>query len=267
MQIQMDFTLKTYTSLLKALLRNGYDFFSFEKYHPQLNNSKIVILRHDVDKSPVNSFKTALIEHELGITGTYYFRIVKQSFNREIIKNIAALGHEIGYHYEDLALANGDLDKAIQKFEKNLNSFSDLYNVKTIAMHGSPTSKFDNRMLWQHFKYQDFGITKEPYFDIDFSEMLYLTDTGRCWNGKSVSVRDKELATSKPPLSLAYHFKTTWEIIEAADNGMLATHIMLNFHPQRWTDNLFEWSKELIMQQIKNPIKKIIVRKNNAMAN
>jgi hypothetical protein len=191
---------------------------------------------------------------------------VKQSFNREIIRNIAALGHEIGYHYEDLALANGDLNKAIHKFEEHLKDFSDLYNVKTIAMHGSPTSKFDNRILWQHFKYQDFGITKEPYFDIDFSDTLYLTDTGRRWDGKSVSVRDKELVTGKPPLSSAYHFKTTLEIIEAADKGALANHIMLNFHPQRWTDNPFEWSKELIMQQIKNPIKKIIVRKNNSKA-
>jgi hypothetical protein len=35
------------------------------------------------------------------------------------------------------------------------------------------------------------GIIGEPYFDVDFSKMLYLTDTGRRWDGGIVSVRDK----------------------------------------------------------------------------
>ena len=28
------------------------------------------------------------------------------------------MGHEIGYHYEDLSIAKGDVDKAIEYFEK-----------------------------------------------------------------------------------------------------------------------------------------------------
>ena len=28
-------------------------------------------------------------------------------------------------------------------------------------------------------------------FDVDFSQLFYLTDTGRCWDGYKVSVRDK----------------------------------------------------------------------------
>lgn len=262
MEISMDFTLKTYTLLMETLLKSGYSFCSVEKYQPHLSNNKTVILRHDVDKLPVNSLKTAIIENKLGIKGTYYFRIVKQSFNRDIIKNIAAMGHEIGYHYEDLALAKGDFSKAIRSFENNLKRFSDLYDVKTIAMHGSPVSAHDNRHLWNNFRYQDFGITREPYFDIDFSEVLYLTDTGRRWDGKSVSVRDKELATERSPMSNSFHFRTTGNIIEAAKKGTLAARIMLNFHPQRWTDNIWGWSKELIVQSIKNPVKKIIVRRN-----
>ena len=58
-------------------------------------------------------------------------------------------------------------------------------------MHGSPLSKWDNRYLWKKYNYRDFGIIAEPYFDVDFSEVLYLTDTGRRWDGDEVSVRDK----------------------------------------------------------------------------
>jgi hypothetical protein len=257
----MDFTLKTYRHLLNTLLEKGYEFALYKDFCPEQKHQKIAVLRHDVDKAPLHSLKTAEIEHELGIAGTYYFRIVKQSFNRNIIKSIAALGHEIGYHYEDLALAKGDVNKAIQLFEKHLNSFADLYKIETIVMHGSPASRYDNRLLWEHYTYHKFGIRKEPYFDIDFSRVLYLTDTGRRWNGRSVSVRDKELTGPKPALSSSYNFRTTDDIINALKKGALPDHIMFNFHPQRWTDNLFVWSKELIMQNIKNPIKKMLIKK------
>ena len=32
---------------------------------------------------------------------------------------------------------------------------------------------------------------------------------------------------------------------------------MFTFHPQRWNDNIYMWSKELILQNIKNIIKRI----------
>ena len=31
-------------------------------------------------------------------------------------------------------------------------------------------------------------------------------------------------------------FKSTWDIIDAAEKGLLPDRIMLNTHPQRWTD-------------------------------
>ena len=50
---------------------------------------------------------------------------------------------------------------------------------------------------------EDFGIIAEPYFDVDFDEVFYLTDTGRRWDGDSVSVRDKVGGQSLPAVSLA----------------------------------------------------------------
>lgn len=70
------------------------------------SNDKTIILRHDVDKLPENSLRFAQIQHELGIRGSYYFRMVPESFDTDIIKQIANLGHEIGYHYEDIDLVN-----------------------------------------------------------------------------------------------------------------------------------------------------------------
>jgi hypothetical protein len=58
-------------------------------------------------------------------------------------------------------------------------------------MHGSPLSRWDSRLLWSRYDYREFGIIGEPYFDVDFDEVLYLTDTGRRWDGERFSVRDK----------------------------------------------------------------------------
>lgn len=246
-----DFTLHKYEQFLKSALANGYQLVSYQDY---LNNDfeKVFILRHDVDKRPLNSLKIAQLQHKLGVKGTYYFRAVPESFDEKIIVQIAELGHEIGYHYEDLTITKGDHQKAIQHFEKWLNKLSEFYPVKTVCMHGSPLSKYDNRLLWDNYKYQDYGVIAEPYFDIDFDKVFYITDTGRKWDGGSVSVRDKV----KSKFDLSFH--STDELIAAFENGQLPNQIMQNIHPQRWTNNKKEWIQELLSQRLKNRIKKVI---------
>ena len=247
-----DFTLNTYQLLLKALLKAGYSFQTFEEFLEK-PSERVVILRHDVDALPQNSLATAQLEKELGIRGSYYFRIVRQSNKPAFIKKITDLGHEIGYHYEDLALLKGNMEKALAEFEKNLGYFRNYYPVKTICMHGSPLSRYDNRHMWQENNYRDYGILGEPYFDIDFSKVFYLTDTGRRWDGEKVSVRDKV----NNPFSL--NFKTTHEISHRINE--LPDLIMITIHPQRWTNKSLPWMKELVLQNVKNLVKKILARK------
>ena len=81
--------------------------------------------------------------------------------------------------------------KAYEEFCRYLEKLRETVPIKTICMHGSPFSKYDNRSLWEKYDYKELGIIGEPYFDIDFSKVLYLTDTGRKWDGEKVSIRDK----------------------------------------------------------------------------
>ena len=55
-------------------------------------------------------------------------------------------------------------------------------------------------------------------------------------------------------------FRTTWDIIEAAERGLLLDKIMINTHPQRWTDNPVEWTKELVWQNVKNVVKRLMLK-------
>jgi hypothetical protein len=223
----------------------------------------------------------------LGIKGTYYFRIYPHKDNEAVIRKIAAMGHEIGYHYDDLTECRGDYEKAILRFQKNLEYLRQFGPVTTAAMEGAPLSKFDNRDLWAvrplvtersrsaspapssaspaprpHFHYRDFGIKTEPYFDIDFSEFFYLTDTGRRWDGHLYNVRDK--ATKENPVTnpefLKLKFHSTNDIIKAINEGSFPAQAMLNFHPQRWNDAFLPWMKEFVWQNVKNQGKRFLVR-------
>lgn len=247
----MDFTIKQYIYLLTNLHSQGYSFKTFESFIRKPNN-KVVIMRHDVDRLPMNALLMAKLEKEHCIYSSYYFRIVKKSNDPKIIHAIANLGHEIGYHYEDLSIAKGNVHMAIESFQKNLEYFRKFYPVRTIAMHGSPISKWDNRLLWDDYDYHDFGIIGEPYIDVDYNEVFYVTDTGRKWNNFTVSIRDK--VDSK----FNYQIKNTGIFIEMITNAKLPNKILLNTHPQRWSNFGFNWLYEYIFQFLKNSIKSML---------
>ena len=300
----MDFSLNKYNELLSALSGAG---FTFQPFCDLIENPSehSIVLRHDVDAKKFNSLRFARIQAEKEIRASYYFRIVPQSFDEMVIREIASLGHEIGYHYETMDSAGGDIDKAWDEFRRNLDTFRRIVPVKTICMHGSPLSKYDNRSLWEKYDYRSLGLIGEPYFDIDFHKVLYLNDTGRRWDGEKVSIRDKvrtedrrprneerttnnkivspsaapsaslrrpkedegqnsklKTQNSRHPAPGTWYptFHTTNDIIQAANTGNLPDQLMLTFHPQRWTDKPVPWMRELVWQNMKNLVKRLIVK-------
>ena len=106
------------------------------------------------------------------------------------------------------------------------------------------------------------NIIGEPYLTTDFSKMLYLTDTGRRWDGYKVSVRDKIEKYQEEWNAKDWSFHSTDEIIKALRENRLPDQLMITTHPQRWYDLGFNWLKELVMQNIKNALKAMIVKKS-----
>lgn len=211
---------------------------AIKRHKSEIHHPKSIILRHDVDARPLNSLRTARLEHSLGINGTYYFRIGPKGFNEEIIRKIAALGHEIEYHYETMAQAgkrleagsthflsfvgkiktlcksvsssvqlcvnqkhsneNQILHHAYKLFTTYLRKLRRITPVSTICPHGSPHYPFEKRLIWMKYDFRELGIAGDATLDTDFSEVAYFTDTGRRWDGHDESVRDK-LPTGESP--------------------------------------------------------------------
>jgi hypothetical protein len=273
-----DFTFNQYITLLKSLSKHGFKIQTYREFLKSSEN-KVAILRHDVDRYPVNALKMAELEHGMNIRATYYFRSIFSVFKPEIIKKINDLGHEIGYHYEDVSLAakrykgraqwqkagkghrmqdaglrEEEIVKiAIESFTENLEKLRKIVPVNTICMHGSPMSQWDSRLLWKYYDYKDFRIIGEPYCDTNFNEVFYITDTGRKWNNTSISIRDK--VNSDFNISI----KSTENIIALIERDLLPPKVMINIHPHRWFDFGFYWYKELLLQSLKNLVKAVII--------
>ena len=257
----MDFTRQKYRELIAQLKKSGYEFVTYADYCGGKLPQRFVILRHDVDLKSLNSFGVAWDEKKIGAKATYYFRAVPESWDDEVIQVIYQFGHEIGYHYESLTTCNGDVQKAFGDFTKNLEKLRKLAPVSTICMHGSPRSPYDSKDIWKQYDYKDLGIIGEPYLTTDFSRVLYLTDTGRRWDGYKVSVRDKIKGYQEEWNQKGWSFHSTDDIIRALQENKLPDELMITTHPQRWNDLGVAWIKELLVQNLKNVVKAMIVKK------
>ena len=256
----MDFTRQKYRELIAQLKKSGYEFVTYADYCGGKLPQRFVILRHDVDLKSLNSFGVAWDEKKIGAKATYYFRAVPESWDDEVIQVIYQFGHEIGYHYESLTTCNGDVQKAFGDFTKNLEKLRKLAPVSTICMHGSPRSPYDSKDIWKQYDYKDLGIIGEPYLTTDFSKMLYLTDTGRRWDGYKVSVRDKIKGYQEEWNQKGWSFHSTDDIIRALQENKLPDQLMITTHPQRWNDFGVVWVKEYLMQNVKNLVKAILIK-------
>lgn len=258
----MDFTMKTYEKLLLTFLSKEYAFLTVREFvsNDSIDLPAFVLLRHDVEARYSNAFQMAEIQAAMGIKGTYYFRMFHSDENNELIRKIALLGHEIGYHYDDLSHCKGDAVAALERFAGHLEHLRKFGPVSSITMEGAPMSKYDNRDLWTKVvSYKDYGIQTEPYFDLDFDQLFYLTDTARRWDGWNYSRRDK-FAQQRNWTDQGFVYHSSFDIMNALHQESFPKKLMMTFHPQRWTSNIVLWTSELMRQNIKNTVKRLIIR-------
>jgi hypothetical protein len=195
-----DFTLKKYEKLCEAVIASRYNNVAFKEYFEEENNDGgFILIRHDIDANAKFALDMAKVEYDYGIRGTYYFRTIKKVYVPEVIAKIASYNHEIGYHYETVDKAKGNVELAIELFSEELAMFRKEYDVKTVCMHGNPLSKF-----------------------------AYFSDSGRTWEDKN-KIKDKIDA----PKSDVIQVKNTDELIEAISKGEPENVCVLT-HPVRW---------------------------------
>lgn len=282
---KLDFTYSKYVKLCKAILDSKMTILTVEDYiSMEEKPDKFIIFRHDIDDEVdlYYASKMAETEIELGFKTTYYFRTCEKVFKPEIIREIADLGHEIGYHYEVLGEAEGDYCKAITLFRSGLDRFKGICDVKTIAQHGGPLRSglnvvklsnvlellkyviqrkpifdhWESKDIWKTYDFRDYGIIGEPYLSIDFDNVVYLSDTNRSWVDTKYRLKDR--VSAEQSISAVRNIKRTDDLVEAIESGELQ-RIHLLVHPSNWNETFGGWVKWFMLQQMRNIGKRLLV--------
>lgn len=230
-----DFTLAAYLAVVRALQARELPIFGVRDWLRE-QPARGALIRHDVDRRPHNALRMAQAEARAGLRTTYYFRVVGSAYDLDVIRAVHQLGHEVGYHYEDLALARGDVDAALASFEKHLAALRAVAPIETIAMHGSPLSRHNNLDLWRHAQPSRFGIVADAFLSVDYAATYYFTDTGRSWGATATNLRDWPPG-ALAPASPVRDSPALCRFIARGDAGKIA----ISAHPERWDATLPGW--------------------------
>ncbi|MCB2218614.1 MAG: hypothetical protein KQH59_21340 [Desulfobulbaceae bacterium] len=192
----------------------------------------------------------AKIEFTHGLKATYYFRYKKNVLNKEIVCDLNAMGHEIGYHYEVCSRAKGNMQNAEKIAQKELAELRKIVPVTSASMHGRPFSRWNNIDLWKYFPREHFGLVGEAYMDIDYDQVKYFSDTGRTWHSSRYNVRDhvSEKREEKKEILNTYDLINVLKKEEYRSVCILA-------HPERWASNAVTWSASWLSDTFVNQAK------------
>ncbi|MDJ1434180.1 hypothetical protein [Halostagnicola sp. A-GB9-2] len=236
-----DFTFEIYEELLQAGLDAGYEHLTVREY--LLANElpdQFIIHRHDVDRKPENSLAMARLEAKYDVPSTYYFRTIDKTFKPEMIREIEELGHEIGYHYEDMDRGDGNVAKAHESFRDHLEQLREHATIDTVCMHGNPLTPHDNRDMWDGIRgFEEYDLLGEAYLSMDFVDVTYFSDTGRTWEDGALKIKDHTVGESEK----RFHADTTRELINLVESKRFQRGCLLS-HPNRWADNFPEYLAE-----------------------
>jgi peptidoglycan/xylan/chitin deacetylase (PgdA/CDA1 family) len=140
---------------------------------------KVFLVRHDVDFDINLAHKLAQIEKEENIVSTFFILTTCESYNvlskknSQLLKEMIAMGHEIGLHF-DPTLYIGNLETAVEK-EAEILSFACGEKITSISLH--------NPSL--HGQYPMFDGYVNAYDPKMFSDENYISDSRYLFRGKN----------------------------------------------------------------------------------
>lgn len=245
----MDFTLSKYYELCKTIGNSEYKVSTLGEYlkDPKNMNSKVIILRHDIDRDCRYSLDLAKIEHECKIKAAYYFRMKKKTYIPQVIDIISSYGHEIGYHYEVMDISKGEIKLAKEIFEKDLAQFRTRHEVKTVCAHGNALTKFDNKDMWKCLNLRDYGLLGEAFLSLDYNRFAYFSDSGRTW----LNARSQKMS-GKDSVNTAFEHvraKNTNDLMKIIREGSLPGICILT-HPERWSGNFIDFTSRYLIDLV-----------------
>lgn len=184
----MEFTLEDYRKLLNTSLEIGYKICSYDNID---DFERGIILRHDVDFSPIKALEVAKIEHELGVKSTYFVLLSTEFYNvfsnesAEIFKDILSMGHEIGLHFDEQRYTTTSLEQ----IKENIYNEAEILGralstqINVISMHRPSKFTLDASIELEGFI--------NSYSKKYFKDMTYISDSRMHWREDPIALVSK----------------------------------------------------------------------------
>lgn len=228
-----------YRSILQEALRSEFKICSVIDSLGYLEtNSKILVLRHDVDQHSPGTKQLFDIERDLGVTASYYFR--KSTLDPDFIAELESKGFEGSFHFETIAdfakerriESKSELERydyraiCLERLQKDIEWFRTRTGARcqTVAAHGDPlnrTLKISNNILTDDPKvYPRLGIRLEAY------QSEYLTNFTSYISDAALRLNDGYMYGQSP--------------VQAVQSG--SGRILFLSHPHLWKLTPQQWT-------------------------
>jgi hypothetical protein len=179
------FSLELYEETLRKAIALGYAFPTVS----QLKDGfaaypRFLLLRHDIDSSPLYALQMAKLEHQLGVQSSYYVLMHSLHYNPaapphwDALREIADMGFEIGLHYETDFFEHRNLDP-LQGVLKDVNALEEILHLKirSVSQHRPASNTFLQQL-------NEFYV--DAYNHDLMHNVLYISDSGFKWREKSL---------------------------------------------------------------------------------
>jgi hypothetical protein len=230
--------LDKWKTLLSFAKRKGYEFIPIRDFIVRIkessfvaSNRKYFIVRHDVDSGLSILRNMWLIEKQMGVKSTYYFRL--STVDVPLMKDIESCGSEASYHYEELAtyakrkglMSRVDITEHMEEikalFKKNIYWLRRITGLSmiTVASHGD----FINRKLGviNHEILKDVAFMNECNIDFEAYDENFI-----------------RFITNRYSDSLTSAFWFTSSLFDAIMRNESVIYCLV--HPNNWGSDFFE---------------------------
>ena len=198
-----NFSLDLYKKILIKAKKLGYKFPTLSSFKKGLDAyPKFLLLRHDIDVSPLNALKMAEIESSLGIATNYYVRLHSMFYNPaappffDALSSIVDMGHEVGLHYDCSFFKERNID-SIKGVLHDIKTLENILGIKVKSVSQHRPAKSDRFKPPPEYVY--------AYEDELLNKTTYVSDSGFKWRNNTLM----DLVGSSLKIYALIH-PTTW---------------------------------------------------------
>ena len=195
---KVEFSYKYYRQILQKAKEMNYDIFNLRDFVSKGSySSRVLLLRHDLDKNPHSLAPMLAIEQELQVRSSIYVRVAGADYNpwgyaltQELVK-LESMGFEIGLHTNYLEFSSYQGLSPLQVLKMEINSLRQFYDVSSLSCHRDLNYVYNSlphlESNWDQIK-DEFDLAFHAYDKSLFGNLDYVNegmDPHLCWRNSS----------------------------------------------------------------------------------